>query len=231
MKHCSTHYFLLLVAVLTTVVSCKKTSPPEPRVQFPLSVKATAIVSQEPVRLFTHEGEVTDATVIAQFIAGADGFDSDFEIEAEDVIIFHTDSTAEFKPFFGGTVNVRTAPSNQLTFYYQWVPDPWDRPDPLTEQFTLDHYRIAKTNVMTTIPSSAGYQHTGDIIAIASGTYQTFELPATVYLLSRWRGQGEFATSYYSSSGVFSPFNENFLKTLGARDTVAYQENVTRFSK
>src|SRR3546814_15937445 len=114
MKHCSTLYFLLLVAVLASVLSCKKTSPPEPSVEFPLSVKATAIVSQGPVRLFTHEGEVTDAAVIAQFVAGAEGFDSDFEIEAEDVIIFHTDSTAAFKSWIGGTVNVRTEPSKQL---------------------------------------------------------------------------------------------------------------------
>ncbi len=81
------------------------------------------------------------------------------------------------------------------------------------------------------VPTGTGFRYVGEVVIVASGTYHEFELPATVYLLSRWRGQGAAAASHYQHSGVFSPFSEDFLETLGARDTVAYQENVARFSK
>ncbi|MEC3880087.1 hypothetical protein [Parapedobacter sp. 10938] len=228
-RHSTPYAFSMLVAVLTFALSCKKSSPPEPGVQFPLTVKATAILSQGPVRLFTHEGEVTDAAVIAQFISGADGFNKDFEIEAEDVITFQTDSTLEFESLTG-LISVQAETADKLVFRYPFAPTLNDSYNSILQPL-LDHQRIAKTNITHMVPTGTGFRYVGEVVIVASGNYQAFELPVTVYLLSRWRGQGEFAKSYYSNSGVFSPFSDDFLATLGARDTVAYQENVTLFSE
>lgn len=207
--------------------SCKKNNTPEPEVQFPLSVKATTVVSQGQVRLFTSDGEVTDASVMARFIAGAEGFNENFEIEPTDIVTFHTDSTAEFESLTG-IISVQAKQTNKLVFRYPFA---LENSDPLTWQFLLDRQLIAETNITHIVPPGTGFTHVGEAIQIASGNYQQFELPVTTYLLSRWRGQGEAAGSYYNNSVVFSPFSEKFLDTLRPRDTVAYQERLIRFSK
>ncbi len=220
-------FSLLFIALFTLVVSCVKHETPDPDMQFPFSVKATAVASKGNVRLFTQGGEVTDESVIARFIADAEGFNAKFEVAPTDIVTFHTDSTAEFKALTG-VIKVAVPTSNKLAFRYPFT---LDKIQPSMWQPLLDHQLIAKTNITHTVPTATGFTHVGEVVQIASGDYQSFELPATVYKLSRWVGQGDAGASSYINSGVFSPFNEDFLETLRPRDTIAFQEGSLRFTK
>lgn len=222
-----TRFTLLFWALLLVATSCEKKDVSGPDIQFPLAVKAQAVTEKGNVRLFTYDGEVTDESVIARFIAGADGFEENFEIEPTDIITFPNDSTAKFESL-PWTYRVQAEGMNKLAFR---VPFTLGESDPPASQFILDHQRIAKTNITQAVPTATGFTYVGEVVQLASGSYDSFELPATVYKLSRWLGQGDTAAPYHSNSGVFSPFNEGFLETLRLRDTIAYQEGTLKFSK
>lgn len=219
---------LLTAGAMVAVAGCSKETG-EPATAFPIELKAATLESEGSVKLYAKSGEITDEGVIADFIASEEGFNASFEPRPDSFITFTTDSTAQF----GASAviyRVSRESNNAVIFRSPFILGPYETGK--EPQAILDIYRLSKHNDPLQMFHSGGQiLYRGEAVTYCRGTDQSLLLPVMIYKFSRRTGDSGQASIHVESGKLFNEFNEDFLATLGDRDTIAYQQSFVRYRK
>ncbi|WP_353126766.1 hypothetical protein [Parapedobacter pyrenivorans] len=219
---------ILLLAAAIAMTACSKNGGGDPAGAFPMELKAVALESRGDVKLYTKSGEVKDKEMIANFIASEAGFNASFEPQPDNIITFMTDSTAQLGISAIRYKAVREG-NDAVVFRSPFILGP---AGPGEVQWTaLDTYRLGKHNDPLQMFHSPGeILYKGEAVIRCEGIDESFLLPIMIYKLSRRIGDAGQASINVVSGKLFNEFNEDFLTTLGDKDTVAYQQSYVRYS-
>lgn len=219
---------LLMAGAMAAMAGCSKYRG-KPAKIFPIELKAVALESRGSVRLYTKSGEITDEGVIGEFIDSEDGFNASFAPRPDDFMTFITDSTAQFG-ISALPYRVSREGNTAVVFHSPFILGPYVRGE--EPQMILDAYRLSKYNDPLQMFHSGGQiSYKGEVVTYCDGTDRSFLLPVMMYKLSRRTGDSRQAGNRVASGKLFNEFNEDFLATLGDRDTIAYQQSYVRYSE
>ncbi|MGV3762686.1 hypothetical protein [Parapedobacter sp.] len=220
---------ILLIAAAMATTACSRDGNMVPENAFAIELTAVALEHQGSVKLFTKSGEVTDEAVIANFIASERGFNAPFAPEPSNAITFTTDSTAQL-----GTSDVLYGVSREdndvVVFRSPFILGPYATG--AARWTALDTYRLGKHNdPLETFHSVGQLLYKGEAVIYCQGNYQSLLFPMMIYKLYRQSGTEGQSSESMISGKLFNEFDEDFLETLGDKDTLAYQQSYVRFSK
>jgi len=220
---------ILLMAVAMATTACSKDGSMVTESAFPIELKAVTLERQGSVKLYTKSGEVTDEAVIANFIASERGFNAPFAPEPSNTITFTTDSTAQLG-ISAVLYRVSREDNDAVVFRSPFILGPYATG--AVQWTALDTYRLGKHNGrLETFHSGGQLLYKGEAVIYCQGTYQSLLFPIMIYKLYRHSGTEGQASESMISGKLFNEFDEDFLITLGDKDTVAYQQSYVRFSK
>ncbi len=225
-----TFLFAVILGFLTVGMACRKDDNPS-ELSFPYELKVSEVELQNSVRVFTHEGEVTDVATITRFIAGESGLETSLRPTRSDNIEITTDASARMPP--SSTPYEMTMHSDgRVTFWTQssmasmslnWY-----------MQTKLDVFRLGLNNLVEEYPIDNGRAFNIEQTTVGLGNYKLLRLPVFHYKLSRiYRESEEVADTRRSikRGSMFNEFDPDFLQVLGPGDTVAYRQEYWRFKK
>lgn len=223
--------FLLSLALIGSIMSCKKEDKIEIPKEFPVDLVAERWEVREETRLFSDNKEIKDAATIQAFEEDVDLKawieDSSALDEGSAGLKFGSELTAYFYPSPGDELPFDVnRKGNRFLFYSRGTYGVDPSVPPSVESMGFLHTMLKYSDALGN-PSSQGIRQTREV-RVAHGNYKVMKLSAFVYALRRHirsEEDGYGGSSFREHSGVIlNEFDVDVIKFLGATDTLAVKE-------
>lgn len=228
-------YILALIAVIFSLLSCKKEEGVELPNAFPVSFKAERIEVKGQTRLFANKLEIKDAAVIQayelqhpwseEFLTDFEQYTGDFEIK------FQSDQRASFKNAHSEVDYDVDRKGTRFLFYGRlpYALNPSAIPD--GQSLGYLHSMLEYADKLTNLAVPVGdLRFNTREVRVAHGNYKVFKLSTTAYRLHLEADGQDGSGDNFLNGYLYNEFNPTVSKFLGAQDTLAVREYAIIFT-
>jgi len=213
-------YFSLLLSLYFSIFSCKKdSSNANSNNKFPRKLYLTQITQKDIVRVYTANGEITDASQKDKFLGPAkEYFNLVYQQGDTSAMTFiNRDTALLISPTEKFVV---TNNNGQFIFTDAEYRVPVDKTDILYEFLKYDYPLIA-----VPVAANIGAPYLGKEVIVGYGDYNTLKLSRFSYKLTS-RTSNTSTYIYNINFGfIYNEFNSAVISQLKANDTLAVQES------
>ncbi|WP_207535637.1 hypothetical protein [Desertivirga arenae] len=205
---------LPLITILFISSSCKKTQE-EPAIEYPFTLENATVEKKSEIQIYTNKQEIKDQAKANKFVEASQLFNLHLqENRFGSLTVLSPDSV-----FFNYPDNLYTYENKDGKFFF-YSTFLFELGDGAPVSAALLKYKEPQIN------TAQGLM--GKEIRVAKGTIKNLDFSCIAYKLSKNKldSNGRLVSSIEEEGVVYNEFNEEFINSLGDRDTLAVQRFV-----